>query len=65
MTGTMKITRSDSKKTPDKIIRIEADNAFVFLAQPKKNSIYLNLGGRRFNFTSETPITWVEKKVKP
>lgn len=61
MPGTMKITRSSSKKTPEKIIRIEAQNAFVFLAHSKKNSVYINFGGKRFDLISDTPITLVEK----
>ena len=61
MPGTMKITRSESKKTPEKILRIEAENAYVFIARDTSKSIYLNIGGKRFDIRSETPVTLEEK----
>lgn len=61
MPGTMKITRSESKKTPGKILRIEGDNCFVFIAHSKKNSVYLNVGGKIFWVNSESPVALVAK----
>lgn len=61
MPGTMKITRSESKKTPDKILRVEGDNCFVFVAHSTKKSVYLNIGGKIFYVKSESPVALIEK----
>jgi len=54
MPGTMKVTRTKVRR---KISRIEAENAFVFISQPHKGEVYINIGGKTFWAKSETPIT--------
>lgn len=49
----LKVTRTKVRK---RISRIEANDAFVFIAPDGKNKVYINIGGKTFYAMADTPI---------